>query len=98
MPNKKSDKESDKKQILRKIVKMGPPKPSNTKMGKYPSRSTYQGDGGLMRLTGGVKPFESSSDPRDMDHKQIGDPVSAAKETPKEKYRRKLKEFYEETY
>ena len=92
MPNKKSDK----KQMLRKslrIIKMGPPKPPNTKMGKYPSRSTYKGDGGLMRLTGGVEPWEYSDNPRDMDHKRAGDEVSESKQTAKEKYLEKLKRF-----
>lgn len=92
MPNKK---ETLKKIRLKKMDH--PPKSlkkADTVMGGYPSRSTYQGDGGLMRLTGGVKPFESSSDPRDMDHKQIGDPVSAAKQTELEKYRETLKEFF----
>ena len=93
MPNKKSDK----KQMLRKslrIVKMGPPKPPNTKMGKYPSRSTYKGDGGLMRLTGGVKPWEYSDNPRDMDHKRAGDEVSESEQTEREKYLERLERFF----
>ena len=62
----------------------------------YPSRSTYQGDGGLMRLTGGVLPFEFSPYSRDMDHKRAGDPVSEAKMTEEEKYQEKLREFFED--
>tara|TARA_R100001129_G_scaffold90116_5_gene61378 strand:- start:2230 stop:2520 length:291 start_codon:yes stop_codon:yes gene_type:complete len=94
MPNKKSDKKKMLQKSLR-IVKMGPPKPPNTKMGKYPSRSTYKGDGGLMRMTGGILPWQYSSDSRDMDHKRAGDPVSAAKQTKQEKYRQRLRDFEE---
>lgn len=91
-----------KKEILKKIHKMD--RPSRAELGAekeevpvkitYPRRFDYEGDGGLMRLTGGVLPFEYSSDSRDMDHKQIGDPVSAAKQTELEKYREALKEFF----
>lgn len=73
---------------------MGPPKPSSTKMmGGYPSRSTYKGDGGLMRLTGGILPWQYSSDSRDMDHKRAGDPVSAATLSPEELERIRQIEF-----
>ena len=90
----------NKKEILKKIRKMD--RPSRAELGAvikkitYPSRSTYQGDGGLMRLTGGVLPFEFSPYSRDMDHKRAGDPVSEAKMTEEEKYQEKLREFFED--
>lgn len=79
----------NRKKVLKKIRlrKMDHPpkslKKANTVMGDYPSRSTYQGDGGLMRLTGGVLPFEFSSASRDMDHKPLDNPVSASKRSKK---------------
>tara|TARA_R100001510_G_C7656990_1_gene217891 strand:- start:24262 stop:24567 length:306 start_codon:yes stop_codon:yes gene_type:complete len=96
-----------KKEILKKIRKMD--RPSRAELGAekeeeevpvvkitYPSRFNYEGAGGIMRLTGGVKPWEYSDNPRDMDHKRAGDPVSAAKMTEEEKYQEKLREFFED--
>ena len=95
----------NKKEKLKKIRKMD--RPSRAELGAekeeevpvkitYPRRFDYEGAGGIMRLTGGVKPWEYSDNPRDMDHKRAGDPVSAAKMTEEEKYQEKLREFFED--
>ena len=98
----------NKKEILNKLRIQKMDRPSRAELGAekeeeevavivtYPRRFDYEGDGGLMRLTGGVKPWEYSDNPRDMDHKRAGDPVSAAKMTEEEKYQEKLREFFED--
>jgi hypothetical protein len=91
-----------KKEILKKIRVQKMDRPSREELGAvlkkitYPRRFDYGGAGGIMRLTGGVKPWEYSDNPRDMDHKRAGDPVSAAKMTEEEKYQEKLREFFED--
>jgi len=56
---------------------MGPPKPGSKAMGYYPTRTEKM-------IGEKVMPWEFSPNPKDMDYKQIGDPVSAAKLSPEE--------------
>ena len=90
----------NKKEILKKIRIQKMDRPSRAELGAvpvivtYPRRSDYKGDGGLMRLTGGVEPWEYSDNPRDMDHKRAGDEVSESEQTEREKYLERLERFF----
>ena len=95
----------NKKEILNKLRIQKMDRPSRAELGAekeeevavivtYPRRFDYEGDGGLMRLTGGVKPWEYSDNPRDMDHKRAGDEVSESEQTEREKDLERLERFF----